>query len=193
MPNLKNALLAQQHGAARHATIRKAEEHRKSKASSVKASVTGTKVAAKRARKSALLPPADTTSGFKSKGKGKAKVQSPTIPFARDDTILLLGEANFSYAISLIQEPHNHPPHLLCATSYDSEEVCFKKYGDGAGNVKVLRERGVKVGFEVDAGDLDGKGGRGVIGKGRRWSRVIFNFPHVGMFSVLSFSTQLQI
>lgn len=110
----------------------------------------------------------------------ETRTKSPrrTIPFARDDTILLLGEANFSFSHSLLQPPHSHPAHQICATSYDSETVCYEKYPDAKGLVEDLRRLGVKVGFGVDAGEL-GKSWK-VVGKGKRWSRVIFNFPHVG-------------
>jgi 25S rRNA (uracil2634-N3)-methyltransferase len=108
----------------------------------------------------------------------RTKPPRRTIPFARDDTILLLGEANFSFSHSLLLPPHSHPAHQICATSYDSETVCYEKYPDAKGLVGELRELGVKVGFGVDAGEL-GKSWK-VVGKGKRWSRVIFNFPHVG-------------
>lgn len=110
--------------------------------------------------------------------EARTKPPRRTIPFARDDTILLLGEANFSFSHSLLQPPHSHPAHQICATSYDSETVCYEKYPDAKGLVEDLRELGVKVGFGVDAGEL-GKSWK-VVGKGKRWSRVIFNFPHVG-------------
>jgi 25S rRNA (uracil2634-N3)-methyltransferase len=102
--------------------------------------------------------------------------QLPVVPFNSTDTILLLGEANFSYTLALIAEPHNIPVHQLLATSYDTERECYLKYPDGEGNVKKLRDAGVKVEFKVDAGNLEKCK---AVGKGR-WSRVIFNFPHAG-------------
>ena len=163
--------------------------------------------------------------GANGKGKAKASNRRPTNPIDRDDTVLLLGEANFSFAMALISPPHSHPPRLVCATSYDSEQVstilvfhvlvistiwhlggslangffdtypitaqdvmlmlsqtCYIKYPDARSNVSRLREAGVKVGFGVDAGALEKS--KGAVGKGRRWSRVVFNFPHVGECSV---------
>lgn len=104
----------------------------------------------------------------------------PTIPFLPSDTILLLGEANFSFALSLITH-HRHPGYQLLATSYDSQEVCFHKYPDAETNVQRLREAGAGVEFGVDGGRLEGCKR---VGKGR-WSRVIMNFPHTGMLSAM--------
>lgn len=100
----------------------------------------------------------------------------PTIPFNKKDTILLLGEANFSYALSIIQH-YSHPGYQMLATSYDSEETCYFKYPDAEANVKALKEAGAGVEFGVDGGKLEAckKAGKG------RWSRVIMNFPHTGM------------
>lgn len=102
--------------------------------------------------------------------------QAPIVPFDKFDTILLLGEANFSYALSLLAEPHRMPAHQMLATSYDTEKECYLKYPDGEDNIKALREKGVKVEFRVDAGNLEKCK---AVGKGR-WSKVIFNFPHAG-------------
>jgi len=122
----------------------------------------------------------DTVKESKKKSKknkqGTNPNQLPVVPFTSTDTILLLGEANFSYSLSLIAEPHSIPPHQMLATSYDTERECYLKYPDGEVNVAKLREAGVKVEFKVDAGNLEKCK---AVGKGR-WSRVIFNFPHAG-------------
>jgi hypothetical protein len=112
-----------------------------------------------------------------SKKGGKNPNQLPVVPFDKSDTILLLGEANFSFSTSLLLPPHELPPHQILATSYDTERECYLKYPDAEGNVTKLREAGVKVEFKVDAGNLEKCK---AVGKGR-WSRVIFNFPHAGM------------
>lgn len=100
-----------------------------------------------------------------------------TVPIACDDTVLLLGEANFSFARALI-EGRGHAGHLVCATAYDSEKDTYDKYPDAAANVEILRAAGARVAFGVDAGALERS--HKVVGKGPRWSRVVFNFPHVG-------------
>ena len=106
----------------------------------------------------------------------------PTIPFSKSDTILFLGEANFSFALSVLVA-HHHPAHQVLATSYDSEETCYAKYPDAADHVKQLRDAGAGVEFGVDGGRLEGCK---KVGKGR-WSRVIMNFPHTGMSSTSMF------
>jgi len=125
---------------------------------------------------------ADSANAPPKKIKGKAKLQ--TYPFDRDDTILLIGEANFSFALSLLSAPHSHPPHLILATSYDSEETCFTKYPDAESHVAAIRAAGARVEFDVDARYLDrypsitGSQRKGT--NGERWSKIVFNFPHVG-------------
>lgn len=105
-----------------------------------------------------------------------AVLRKAIIPIKSDDTVLLLGEANFSFALALVKG-RGHAGHLVCATSYDSEAQCYEKYPDGKDNVDALREAGARVVFNVDAGALEKSK---AIGKGRRWSRVVFNFPHCG-------------
>ncbi|KAL7418110.1 hypothetical protein BDY24DRAFT_10148 [Mrakia frigida] len=111
--------------------------------------------------------------------KAKAKAKK-VMPFEEDDRILLLGEANFSFTHALlVAHPLISPPHQVLATSFDSEETCYLKYPDAKDLVAKVRELGVPVLFEVDAGDLEAveeirkmKGG---------FTKVVFNFPHVGL------------
>lgn len=129
-------------------------------------------------------------------------------PFARDDTILVVGEANFSFTLSLLLPPRSHPPYQILATAYDTEEECFSKYPDARENVEKIRRiagRDDIVVFGVDAGQLekykqvtgasksksqanhnlaDGYGdsvdSHSSSSTQRRWSKVWFGFPHVG-------------
>ena len=83
-----------------------------------------------------LAGPSRSPTGVMANGKGKERSQDPvhrttpvqtphvratangklekpekrTNPFNPSDTILLLGEANFSFAHSLLLQPHNHDP-----------------------------------------------------------------------------------
>ncbi|WFD07924.1 25S rRNA (uracil(2634)-N(3))-methyltransferase [Malassezia vespertilionis] len=121
----------------------------------------------------------------------KKKVAVPkrrhVLPFAQDDSILLVGEGNFSFALSLLRMPHLHPPHQILATSYDTEDEVCKKYPDAPAILAEIRalaggHADSILAFGVDAGALQKC--ELVTGKAhtdpRRWSKVWFGFPHVG-------------
>ncbi|KAI0756502.1 hypothetical protein C8Q80DRAFT_1128984 [Daedaleopsis nitida] len=123
--------------------------------------------------------------GSQSKGKGKAKAATSsqdriTIPFRATDKILLIGEGNFSFARALIHSPPQSleflPPSNVIATAYDTEEECCSKFPDAAEIIGALREKGVEVLFSVDATKLD----RCPPLKGRKFDRIVWNFPHAG-------------
>ncbi|KAJ4477158.1 hypothetical protein J3R30DRAFT_3291132 [Lentinula aciculospora] len=126
--------------------------------------------------------------GTTHKRKGKISVpstQKTTIPFQPTDTILLIGEGNFSFARALARPSPSRtelahlvhlPPNNITATAYDSEEDCYAKYPDAVDIVASLREWGVEVLFDVDATKLEWNSAL----KGRRWSRIVWNFPHAG-------------
>lgn len=182
MPKLKAALASQQHSVAKLAARKRAQAAEDAKRASIKASVDGVKKGKKRAKAAASKMANEAKSeGLEQITKSKAKEKPPTIPFDKQDTILLLGEANFSFSLSLLREPHNVPAHQILATVYDSERTTLEKYPDAAENIRLLKEEGVRVEFGVDAGALEKCK---AVGKGRRWSRVIFNFPHVGTCAI---------
>ena len=114
---------------------------------------------------------------IKSKGKGKVPQRS-IIPFRPEDKILLIGEGNFSFSLALF----NHialqalPPGNVTATSYDSESECVQKYPEAKVIIEELRSRGVEVVFNVDATALV----KCKVLKGRKWNRIVWNFPHAG-------------
>ncbi|KAI0050617.1 hypothetical protein FA95DRAFT_1676641 [Auriscalpium vulgare] len=118
--------------------------------------------------------------GPKGKGKAVPKQRRPTIPFAPTDTILLIGEGNFSFAKALVAFPPPSLEHLpsvnVTATAYDTEEECYQKYPGAEENVRVLREKGGQVYFGVDATRLD----KAAPLKNRRYDRIVWNFPHAG-------------
>jgi 25S rRNA (uracil2634-N3)-methyltransferase len=115
-----------------------------------------------------------------SKRKGKALPPRSTIPFNPTDRILLIGEGNFSFARALtLNMPaalENLPPGNIMATAYDTEEDCYLKYPDAHIIVQGLREKGVEVLFGVDATNLE----KVAALKGRKWDRIVWNFPHAG-------------
>ena len=117
----------------------------------------------------------------KSAAKDKRPVRPPTVPFKPTDKILLIGEGNFSFARALIVDPPSSLEHLVpanvTATSYDSEDACFSKYPEAEAIVSIIRQRGAEVLFGIDATKLQ----KHPILKGRRWDRIVWNFPHAGM------------
>ncbi|KAI9513128.1 hypothetical protein F5148DRAFT_1273351 [Russula earlei] len=115
--------------------------------------------------------------------KGMAKTQIPqrsAIPFDPSDHILLIGEGDFSFASALLQRPpaplEHLPPANIIATAYDTEDECYAKYTDAEQNVRVLREKGTRVIFSVDATRLEKTSAL----KGKVFDRIAWNFPHAG-------------
>jgi 25S rRNA (uracil2634-N3)-methyltransferase len=115
--------------------------------------------------------------GVKAKGKNPRR---PTIPFKVSDNILLVGEGNLSFAVALLQHPpaplDHLPPANVTATAFDTEDECYAKYPDAEQNVRVLREKGARVLFGVDATRLEKTSAL----KGRVFDRIVWNFPHAG-------------
>ncbi|KDN52813.1 hypothetical protein K437DRAFT_289771 [Tilletiaria anomala UBC 951] len=189
--HLKAALTKHNSAQQLKAKQRAADEARERKHASIVASSNGAKgktgQAAKRVKQQqhgAQEVPSEksSVSGLSAKKQGK---QRQVEPFALDDTILLVGEGNFSFALSLLSPPRSHPPALLLATSYDDESTCYTKYPDAKDIVATIRKIGNRddiVRFGVDAGNLQAC--KAVVGQAadtrRRWSKIYFGFPHVG-------------
>jgi len=106
--------------------------------------------------------------------------QKPTIPFKPTNKILLVGEGNFSFARALINDPPEElaslPPQNITATGYDTEEDCYVKHPASRLAVSFLRNCGVEIIFGVDATRLE----KHASLKGKRWDRIVWNFPHAG-------------
>ncbi|EON65922.1 hypothetical protein W97_05164 [Coniosporium apollinis CBS 100218] len=116
------------------------------------------------------------------KPEKSAKQQAPTkspqhsrpeIPFDPHDRILLVGEGDFSFSLSLLT---HHGCADLTATCLDSAEELLRKYTQAAGHIEELEAEGMSVLYGVDATKL---GKRREL-RGKEWDRVVFNFPHVG-------------
>ena len=107
-------------------------------------------------------------------------VHGSIIPFKATDRILLIGEGNFSFTVALFKRQglEKLSPSNVFATVNDSEEVCVRKYDDARKNVDLLRAKGVNVLFDVDATALE----KCSALAGKRFDRVVWNFPHLGMF-----------
>ncbi|KAI0307623.1 hypothetical protein B0F90DRAFT_1675363 [Multifurca ochricompacta] len=117
------------------------------------------------------------------KVKGTAKSRRSIIPFKASDKILLIGEGNFSFSVALLQHPppllEHLPPANITATTYDTEEGCYAKYPDAELYVHLLREKGARVLFGVDATKLEKTSAL----KGNAFDRIVWNFPHAGEYS----------
>ncbi|KAI8598291.1 hypothetical protein EDD21DRAFT_309614 [Dissophora ornata] len=109
------------------------------------------------------------------KAQKKAMSKLPPPPYNGNDTILLVGEANFSFAKSLALEILNRGD-TITATTLDSFTKMTEKYTDAQQNVKDLEDAGATVLFEVDATKLN----KIKSFKGKRFSKIVFNFPHAG-------------
>ncbi|VEU23810.1 DEKNAAC104937 [Brettanomyces naardenensis] len=118
-------------------------------------------------------------------------VRGPFIPFAKDEKVLLVGEGDFSFALSIISEGYIEPTNLI-ATSFDTLEQLEEKYPLVAkANVSALRNLKVgKILHGIDATKLNQtlklsenpkkvNKNRTSLG-GFKINLVMFNFPHVG-------------
>ncbi|KAJ1568772.1 hypothetical protein HK405_013962, partial [Cladochytrium tenue] len=128
---------------------------------------------------------ADAEADFKPATPLRALIVQPT------DTVLLVGEGNFSFAASLCLLFGGGDATNLWATSFDTAVQLDEKYPDAADNVALLRDHGAHVLHAVDATALQdcralsaakaatagGGGGRGGL---MAFDRVVFNFPHAG-------------
>lgn len=150
--------------------------------------VVGIKPKAQKAMKKRLGPPGGQSiskvGAARPAPHKQAQHTEPTIPFTKDDRILIVGDGDLSFARSLIEE---HEVGKVTATVLErSEEELVEKYPQAVENLEVLREVGedVKIAFNVDATKMGVWNANGDVGraKGRRggMDRIIFNFPHVG-------------
>lgn len=111
--------------------------------------------------------------------------QRPPIPFSPYDTILLVGEGDFSFSRALVE---HHGCAFVTATCLDTEDELYEKYPQSQDIVEYLKSEDQKVIFGIDAGKLgkDGGGGKPLRddvlgGDGRKgYKKIVFNFPHVG-------------
>ncbi|KAJ2779671.1 Meiotic nuclear division protein 1 [Coemansia javaensis] len=96
-------------------------------------------------------------------------------PYRRGQTILLVGEGNFSFARSVAEQLG--AAGGVVATAYDARETAGEKYPDLDAHVAAVERLGGTVLFGVDGTQL----ARHKRLRARRFSRIVFNFPHVGL------------
>ncbi|ORX98055.1 hypothetical protein K493DRAFT_406721 [Basidiobolus meristosporus CBS 931.73] len=128
----------------------------------------------KKAQTDKLLKHENLESKRKEKPKKSVNIQAVPFPFSIEDTILLIGEGNFSFARALGNLLGTGSS--IIATCLDSEEVLKTKYDDAEKLMAEFKEAGGVVLFEVDGTKLD----KLKEIKGKRFTRIVFNFPHAG-------------
>ncbi len=118
------------------------------------------------------------------KARKQAQHSEPTIPFDKDDRILLIGDGDLSFARSMVEA---HDVQKLVATVLEKDQkVLEEKYPHAVENLEVLNDAGedVKVVYNIDATKMGIWNANGDVGRGKGrkggMNRIIFNFPHVG-------------
>lgn len=77
----------------------------------------------------------------------------PLIPFAKNDKILFVGEGNFSFSLSCIENHLEHAENVT-ATCFDSGSECIAKYPEAQANMALIRESCGTVLCSIDATKL---------------------------------------
>ncbi|KAK6950478.1 hypothetical protein Daesc_008806 [Daldinia eschscholtzii] len=106
----------------------------------------------------------------------------PTIPFAPEDKILLVGDGDLSFAASLVE--HHYCADVTATVLEKTLEELVEKYPHAPENIAKIEAEDSRVLYGVDATkmapfvDRRGKGKeKDAVGV---MDRIIFNFPHVG-------------
>lgn len=109
------------------------------------------------------------------KNNHKQITQKDILPFTEEESILFVGEGNFSFACSLAELfPSN--AYRMIATCYDSETQVKEKYEDAVQKINTIEDLGGTVLYEIDATKLSSL----KVFKNQRFDKIVFNFPHVG-------------
>ena len=87
--------------------------------------------------------------------------------------ILFVGEANFSFSLSIANRLNN-AENLTC-TAYDSKEITTEKYADALENAEQLMDLDATILYDIDCLELHKHF------KKQRFHKIVFNFPHVGL------------
>lgn len=111
------------------------------------------------------------------KQKEHKQNRPPTIPFDVFDNILLVGEGDLSFTLSLL---HDHGCANLTATTYDSEASLTEKYSHVVDAIHQIKDEDQTVLHGVDAQKLSSNKD---LKKKAPFDRIIFNFPHTGGIS----------
>lgn len=119
------------------------------------------------------------SSSTKTKKQPKPRTQQidPVIPFSPEDSILLVGEGDLSFATSIIE---HHDCENVTATVLEKDKAeLLEKYPHAAENIAKIEAQGGRVVYGVDARKMGPYARKGKDPEGTM-ERIIFNFPHVG-------------
>jgi 25S rRNA (uracil2634-N3)-methyltransferase len=100
------------------------------------------------------------------------KFSSADLEIEDNKKILLLGEANFSFAKSLANQIGGKG---IIATSFESKDSILTKYKSAKSNIRESKEREVQILHQIDATNIDPKLG----GNPYEFEFIVFNFPYV--------------
>lgn len=116
---------------------------------------------------------------IKGKPKKQQKGKKAYIPFNREDTLLLVGEGDFSFARSLVEQNLINPEKLI-ASSYDSKDDLIAKYASAQENLDLLEQNGVALYHSIDATNMVEAFQIKKARKLPKLNHIMFNFPHTG-------------
>ncbi|XP_077237529.1 uncharacterized protein LOC143879188 [Tasmannia lanceolata] len=94
--------------------------------------------------------------------------------YSNSHRILLVGEGDFSFALSLANAFGSATN--MVATSLDNQDTLESKYSYAIGNVRELEEMGCLILYGIDATKMSTH----FFLRTQRFDRIVYNFPHVG-------------
>jgi hypothetical protein len=108
-------------------------------------------------------------------GSSRTLKAQDILPNASGKKVLLLGEGDFSFSLSLAQKVETpQQPSNIVATSYETQARVEELYSNsGKQNIEDLNKKGIEVKHEVDATKIELK-----LGK-EKFTSIVFNFPFV--------------
>lgn len=106
-----------------------------------------------------------------------SQYQSTKVPFDVHDNILLVGEGNLSFTLSLL---HDHGCASLTATTFDSEMTLEDKYPHAKNAIQQIRDEDQVYLHNIDAQKLSSNK---ALKQRAPFDRIFFNFPHTGGIS----------
>lgn len=128
-------------------------------------------------RRSSKITKSPTTVQKKPQTTQHQQIRPPTIPFDVFDNILLIGEGDLSFTLSLLLD---HGCASLTATTYDSLPALLEKNPHAAEHIKQITSEDQTILHDVDATKLSSNKD---LRKKAPFNSIFFNFPHTGGLS----------